>query len=41
MNVCPVVLDAVTHVLPLLLETSYLVIVPPPLLDGADQLRAT
>ena len=41
MNVWPVVVDAVTHVLPLLLDTSYLVIALPPLLAGADQLRAT
>ena len=41
MNVCPVALEAVIHVLPLLLETSYLVIELPPLLDGAVQLSAT
>ena len=41
MKVYDVLVPALTKELPLLLETSYLVIVAPPLLDGADQLRAT
>jgi len=40
-NVCPVLLEAITQVVPLLLDTSYPVIMAPPLLTGAAQFSDT
>ena len=39
-NVCPVMLCAVTHA-PLFNDTSYLIIAAPPLLEGANQFMVT